>query len=92
MSPSEIISEVVAYSGMVLILGAFLLETRNVLDSKSKIYLLLMASGSGLLTLRALIIKEWAFFILEIVWCCAAILALLGFTTKSIDKKQHIHE
>ena len=77
---------------MILILGAFLLETRDVLDSKNKIYLLMMASGSGLLAIRALLIDEWAFLILEIVWCLAAILALIGLTTKSSNEKQHIHE
>jgi hypothetical protein len=37
----------------------------------------LMAFGSGLLAVRALLIYEWAFLVLEIVWCLAAILALL---------------
>jgi len=92
MSPDGFFSEAIAYSGMILILGAFLLETRNVLDSKNKIYLLMMASGSGLLAIRALLIDEWAFLILEIVWCLAAILALIGLTTKSNNEKQHIHE
>ena len=92
MSPDGIISEAIAYSGMMLILGAFLLETRNVLDSKNKIYLLMMASGSGLLAVRALLIEEWAFLILEIVWCLAAIVALIGLTSKSANQEQHIHE
>lgn len=92
MSPDGFFSEAIAYSGMILILGAFLLETRDVLDSKNKIYLLMMASGSGLLAIRALLIDEWAFLILEIVWCLAAILALIGLTTKSNNEKQHIHE
>ena len=90
MSPDGFISEAIAYSGMILILGAFLLETRNVLDSKNKIYLLMMASGSGLLAIRALLIDEWAFLILEVVWCLAAILALIGLTTKSINEEQHL--
>jgi len=64
MSPDGFFSEAIAYSGMILILGAFLLETRDVLDSKNKIYLLMMASGSGLLAIRALLIDEWAFLIL----------------------------
>ena len=83
LSTDGFFSEAIAYSGMILILSAFLLETRNVLDSKNKIYLLMMASGSGLLAIRALMIDEWAFLILEIVWSLAAILALIGFTTKS---------
>jgi|TARA_B100001094_G_scaffold100475_1_gene96596 hypothetical protein len=75
---SEIVSEILAYVGMASILLAFLLETRNALSSKGTIYLLLMAIGSGLLAIRAYLIGEWAFFILEIVWCGAACIALIS--------------
>jgi|TARA_B110000495_G_scaffold196879_1_gene206358 hypothetical protein len=69
--------EVVAYIGMMLILGAFFLETRDILHSKAVTYLGLMAVGSGLLGIRAYLIDEWAFFILEIAWFIAAILGLI---------------
>ncbi len=82
MSPDGIISETIAYLGMLLILGAFLLETRNILDSKNKLYLSMMATGSGLLAIRAFLIEEWAFLILEIVWCLAALLALISVIGK----------
>ena len=62
---------------MMSILLAFLLETRNVLHSKQPTYLVLMAVGSGLLGVRAFLIDEWAFFVLEVVWCGAAVLALM---------------
>ncbi len=78
MSPDGVLSESIAYVGMVCILLAFLLETRNILHSKQPIYLLLMAIGSGLLGVRALLIEEWAFFVLEVVWCGAALLAMLS--------------
>ena len=48
------------------------------LDSKNWIYLTMMALGSGLLAIRALLIEEWAFLILEVVWCLAAVIALVG--------------
>ena len=83
MSPDGFVSEAIAYSGMLLILGAFLLETRNILDSKNRIYLTMMALGSGLLAIRALLIEEWAFLILEVVWCLAALIALVGLSTIS---------
>tara|TARA_B100000614_G_scaffold209488_1_gene192398 strand:+ start:1782 stop:2042 length:261 start_codon:yes stop_codon:yes gene_type:complete len=86
MSPDGLISEAIAYSGMLLILSAFLLETRNVLHSKNWLYLTMMASGSGLLAIRALLIDEWAFLILEIVWCLAAVMALIGLSKKLGDK------
>ena len=78
MSPDGWLSESIAYVGMMCILLAFLLETRNVLHSKQPIYLVLMAVGSGLLGVRAFLIDEWAFFVLEVVWCGADVLALIS--------------
>ena len=74
---------------MMCILLAFLLETRNILHSKQPIYLILMAVGSGLLGVRAFLIDEWAFFVLEVVWCGAAVLALmsLGKSIASADEE-----
>ena len=76
---SDLFSEVLAYVGMASILFAFLLETRDTISSKGSFYLLLMAFGSGLLAIRAFLISEWAFFILEIAWFSAAV---LGFYTR----------
>ena len=73
----DLITEIISYLGMICILVAFLLETRDVLGSKDSRYLSLMAIGSGLLAVRALLIYEWAFLVLEIVWCLAAIMALM---------------
>ncbi|MEC9211687.1 MAG: hypothetical protein VYD44_02280 [Candidatus Thermoplasmatota archaeon] len=77
MSPDGWLAQSIAYVGMMSILLAFLLETRNVLHSKQPTYLVLMAVGSGLLGVRAFLIDEWAFFVLEVVWCGAAVLALM---------------
>ena len=87
MSPDGWLSESIAYVGMMCILLAFLLETRNVLHSKQPTYLVLMAVGSGLLGVRAFLIDEWAFVVLEVVWCGAAVLALisLGKSIASAD-------
>ena len=49
-------NEIVAYAGMMLILSAFFLETRDILNSKEWPYLVLMALGSGLLAVRAYLI------------------------------------
>ena len=46
-------SELVAYFGMIMILSAFLLETRDILHSKERPYLILMSFGSGLLAVAA---------------------------------------
>jgi hypothetical protein len=46
-----------------------------------------MAIGSGLLGVRAFLIDEWAFFVLEVVWCGAAVLAMvsLGKSTVPVE-------
>ena len=84
MSPDGWFSQSIGYIGMMCILLAFLLETRNILHSKQPLYLILMAFGSGLLGVRAFLIDEWAFLVLEVVWCGAAVLALFSLT-KSAD-------
>ena len=72
----EINTEIVAFAGMVLILIAFFLETQSIIHSKAPLYLLLMAIGSGLLAIRAYLIQEWAFLILEIAWFLTAMTGL----------------
>ena len=76
-------SEGVAYLGMTLILSAFLLETRDFLNSKSPTYLWMMAGGAALLAIRAYLIDEWAFFILETVWFLAAVMGLWALSTRN---------
>jgi len=84
ISPDGLLSEAIAYIGMLSILLAFLLETRNVLHSKQPVYLVMMAFGSGLLGVRAFLIEEWAFFVLEVVWCAAALVALIAVGKSSV--------
>ena len=75
--------EGVAYLGMTLILSAFLLETRDFLNSKSPTYLWMMAGGAALLAIRAYLIDEWAFFILEAVWFLAAVMGLWALSNRN---------
>lgn len=75
-------SELVAYAGMILILTAFVLETRGILHSKERLYLVMMALGSGLLAVRAYLIDEWAFLILEVAWFLAAVLGIWSIVAK----------
>ena len=78
-------NELVAYAGRILILSAFVLETRGVLLRKEMPSLVLMAFGSGLLAVRAYLIDEWAFLILEVAWFAAAVLgvwAIVGVKEK----------
>ena len=65
-----------AYLGMIMVLAAFAAETRNVISSRSLIYLLLMAVGEALLTLRAYVTGEWPFAILGGIWALFALYSI----------------
>ena len=66
-----------AYVGMVMVLVAFAAETRGIVSSRSFNYLLLMAIGEALLTVRAYITGEWPFAVLGGIWAAFAIYSIL---------------
>ena len=66
-----------AYIGMFMVLAAFAAETRNIMSSRSLTYLLLMAIGEALLTLRAYVTGEWPFAILGGIWALFAAYSIL---------------
>ena len=63
-----------AYVGMFMVLAAFAAETRGIVSSRSFNYLLLMAIGEALLTVRAYITGEWPFAVLGGIWAAFACL------------------
>ena len=52
------------------------------MHSKERLYLIMMALGSGLLAVRAYLIDEWAFLILEVAWFLAAVLGIWSLVVK----------
>lgn len=65
-----------AYIGMFMVLAAFAAETRNIMSSRSLTYLLLMAIGEALLTLKAYVTGEWPFAILGGIWALFAVYSI----------------
>tara|TARA_Y100001980_G_C14475238_1_gene254664 strand:+ start:751 stop:984 length:234 start_codon:yes stop_codon:yes gene_type:complete len=61
-----------AYIGMFMVLTAFAAETRGIVSSRSFNYLLLMAIGETLLTVRAYVTGEWPFAVLGGIWALFA--------------------
>ena len=66
-----------AYAGMVIVLAAFSAETRGIVSSRSFTYLILMAVGEALLTVRAYVTGEWPFAVLGGIWPAFAIYSIL---------------
>ena len=66
-----------AYVGMLMVLAAFATETRGLSSSRSFSYLVLMAIGEILLTLRAYVTGEWPFAVLGAVWALFAIYSIM---------------
>ena len=68
---------IVSYVGLLMVLAAFATETRGLISSRSFSYLVLMAIGEILLTLRAYVTGEWPFAVLGAVWALFAIYSIM---------------
>jgi predicted ATP-grasp superfamily ATP-dependent carboligase len=66
-----------AYAGMFMVLAAFATETRGLVSSRSITYLVLMAIGEALLTVRAYVTGEWPFAILGGIWAAFAAYSIM---------------
>ena len=66
-----------AYIGMLMVLAAFAAETRGIVSSRSFNYLILMAIGEALLTVRAYVTNEWPFAVLGGIWAAFAAYSIM---------------
>ncbi len=71
------VATVVQLVAAVLVLAAFVLAQRGVLDHRAPTYLLLNLSGAGALAVDALHGREWGFLLLEGVWALVSLAGLL---------------
>ena len=71
------IATVVQIVAAVLVLAAFVLAQRGVLDHRAPSYLLLNLFGAGALAVDALHGREWGFLLLEGVWALVSLAGLL---------------
>lgn len=70
--------QVVQVIGSLLILAGFTLAQRGLLDDKSVRYLVLNLVGSSVLTVEAILERQWGFLLLESVWAVVSAVSLIG--------------
>ncbi len=76
-------SQLVQILGSLLVLAAFALGQRGILDQKSARYLLLNLVGSAVLAVEAFVGEQWGFLLLEGVWAVVSALSLIGLRSNA---------
>lgn len=77
--------QLVQVCGSLLVLVAFALAQRGVLDQKSPRYLVLNVVGSAILAVQALVLHQWGFLLLEGVWALVSAVSLAGVLRRPAD-------
>jgi len=70
-------TQMIQIVGAIAILAAFLLAQVGVLNTRSKVYLMLNLAGAGVLSWVALMDQDWGFLLLEGVWTVVSAASLV---------------
>lgn len=71
------ISDIIASTGVIILLIAFLLNLYKKINANSKAYTLMNFIGAGLCCYASWLIRFYPFIILESIWAFVALISLL---------------
>ncbi|MFI5171168.1 MAG: hypothetical protein ACHQFW_02200 [Chitinophagales bacterium] len=71
------LSNILGTIGVTLLLLAYFFHLRNMISSRSMIYILLNFSGAGLACISSLMIHFYPFVILEGIWAIVSVIPLI---------------
>jgi hypothetical protein len=73
----------VGFTGVTILLIAYLLNLRNIISKDSLVYLLLNFSGAGIACLASVLLHYWPFIILEGCWAFVSAIGLFYYFNKA---------
>jgi hypothetical protein len=76
------LSDWIGFTGVSLLLAAFLLNLLNKISIGSVVYMSLNVLGAGLACLASVLLVYWPFIILEGVWTLVSLAALVAHFRK----------
>ncbi|UQX86963.1 hypothetical protein M6D93_11665 [Jatrophihabitans telluris] len=69
-------NQLIQVVGSLLVLAGFALAQTGVLEQRSARYLILNLTGSAILAVQAVLLRQWGFLLLEGVWAVVSALSL----------------
>ena len=73
------ITDWIGFIGVTLLLVAFFLNVRDVIQRDSLVYLLLNLIGAGIACFASILLKYWPFIILEGCWTIVSAYGLINY-------------